>query len=110
MTVKTKASPSLFCSPLPQFTQALSDIQIAMKVLDNGKKHGEEVHPIDRHYKGLQCQLTPVEHEDKLFGLIEKYVKQTHAKTHNQYRMEVTDVFEMERCGEKEAFNDVGNR
>ena len=82
-----------------------------MKVLDDGKKKQEgEVHPIDRHYKGLQCQLTPVEHEDKLFGLIEKYVKQTHAKTHNQYRMEVTDVFEMERNGEKEAFTDVGNR
>ena len=81
-----------------------------MKVLDDGKKHEEEVHPIDCHYKGLQCQLTPVEHEDKLFDFIEKYVKQTHAKTHNQYRMEVTDVFEMERSGEKEAFNDVGNR
>jgi poly [ADP-ribose] polymerase len=51
-----------------------------------------------------------VKREDKLFGLIEKYVKHTHAKTHNQYRMEVTDVFEMERSGEKEAFNDVGNR
>ena len=81
-----------------------------MKVLDDGKKHEEELHPIDRHYKGLQCQLTMVKREDKLFGLIEKYVKQTHAKTHSQYRMEVTDVFEMERSGEKEAFNDVGNR
>ena len=99
-----------FDPSFPQFMQALSDIQIAMKVLDDGKKHAEEVHPVDRHYKGLQCQLTPVKHEDKLFGLIEKYVKQTHAKTHNQYRMEVTDVFAVERNREKEAFNDVGNR
>ena len=81
-----------------------------MKVLDESKKHKEEEHPVDRHYKGLHCQLAPLEHEDKLFGLIEKYVKQTHAKTHNQYWMEVTDVFEMERNGEKEGFKDVGNR
>ena len=84
-----------------------------MKVLDEGgvrKKGEEQEHPVDRHYKGLKCQLTPVEREDKLFALIEKYVKQTHAKTHSQYWMEVTDVFEMERSGEKEAFKDVGNR
>lgn len=93
--------------------QALSDIQIAMKVLDDGgvrKKDEELEHMIDHHYKGLNCQLTPIEREDKLFGLIERYVKQTHAKTHSQYRMEVTDVFEMERRVEREAFNDVGNR
>ena len=82
-----------------------------MKVLDDDEKTlGEEEHPIDRHYKGLQCQLTALNREDKLFGLVEKYVKQTHAKTHGQYRMEVTDVFEMERNGEKEVFKDVGNR
>ena len=40
--------------------------------------------------------------------MVIKYVRQTHAKTHSQYRMEVTDVFAMERSGEKEAFNDVG--
>lgn len=84
-----------------------------MKVLDDGglhKKDEELEHVIDRHYKGLNCQLTPIEQEDKLFDLIERYVKQTHAKTHSQYRMEVTDVFEMERRGEREAFRDVGNR
>lgn len=90
----------------------MSDIQIAMKVLGEGGagRKGEDEHPIDRHYKGLNCQLATIEHEDKLFGLIEKYVKQTHAKTHNQYQMEVTDVFEVARSGEREAFKDVGNR
>ena len=93
--------------------QALSDIQIALKVLDDGgvsKKEREKEHPIDRHYKGLECQLVPVEREDSAFAMVEKYVKQTHAKTHSQYRMEVVDVFEMDRGQEKAAFNDVGNR
>ena len=84
-----------------------------MKVLEDGgvrKKDEEPEHMIDCHYKGLNCQLTPIEREDRLFSLIEKYVKQTHAKTHSQYRMEVTDVFEMERRGERQALRDVGNR
>lgn len=42
--------------------------------------------------------------------MIEKYVRQTHAPTHNQYRMEVCEVFEVEREGEEDQFNDVGNR
>lgn len=83
-----------------------------MKVLDSGarRKGEEEQHPIDCHYRELKCQLSPVERENGLFSLVEKYVRQTHAKTHSQYRMEVLDVFEMDRSGEKEAFRDVGNR
>ena len=84
-----------------------------MKVLDDRgmrEKDKELEHAVDSHYKGLNCRLTPIEREDKLFDLIERYVKQTHAKTHSQYRMEVTDVFEMERKEEREAFRDVGNR
>ena len=41
---------------------------------------------------------------------MEKYIRQTHAKTHNQYHLEVLDVFEVDRQGEKEGFKDVGNR
>lgn len=66
--------------------------------------------PIDRHYHGLNCTLTPVDHEDEEFGLVEKYVHQTHAKTHSQYRLEVKELFQVQRQGEAETFKDVGNR
>ena len=42
--------------------------------------------------------------------MIKKYVRQTHAKTHNQYTLTVADVFKMEKEGENESFKDVGNR
>ena len=42
--------------------------------------------------------------------MIEKYVRQTHAPTHNMYRTEVCEVFEVEREGEEDQFNDFGNR
>ena len=42
--------------------------------------------------------------------MIEKYVRQTHAPTHNMYRTEVCEVFEVEREGEEDQFNDLGNK
>ena len=66
--------------------------------------------PLDRHYQGLNCTLAPVDHEDEAFRMVEKYVKQTHAKTHNQYQLEVKEVFGIERHGEAQDFKDVGNR
>lgn len=40
--------------------------------------------------------------------MIAKYLENTHASTHNQYHMELLDVFSLEH--EKKAFTDVGNR
>ncbi len=89
------------------FFQTLSDIQIAMKVLHEGDK---KENPLDRHYHSLHCDLEPVDKEDDVFGTIEKYVKQTHASTHNLYRLEVQQVFLVNREGEELAFKDKGNR
>ena len=40
--------------------------------------------------------------------MIAKYLENTHASTHNQYHMELLDVFALEK--ETKAFTDVGNR
>ena len=87
--------------------QTLSDIQVALKVLSEGDSKDN---PIDRHYHGLNCALTPVDHEDEVFAMVVKYVRHTHAKTHSQYQLEVKEVFRVERKGEAENFKDVGNR
>ena len=36
-----------------------------MRVLSKGA--GREEHPIDGHYRGLNCQLSPIDHEDDSF-------------------------------------------
>lgn len=87
--------------------QTLSDIQIALKVLSGGDKQDSL---IDRHYQGLNCTLNPLDHEEEEFVLVDRYVRQTHAKTHSQYRLQVEEVFQVDRQGEREAFQDVGNR
>lgn len=78
-----------------------------MKVLSGGDIKES---PIDNHYHGLHCTLSPVDKEDEVFATVEKYVHQTHAKTHNQYRLQVQDIFLVEREGETDHFKDVGNR
>jgi hypothetical protein len=40
--------------------------------------------------------------------MVEQYLLNTHAQTHNQYNMEVVDVFAVQH--QKENFVDVGNR
>ena len=88
--------------------QALGDIQIALKML--GSKREEEENPVDQHYHGLHCGIKPLDHSDEVFNVVEKYVRQTHGKTHTQYTLQVLDVYALEREGEQEVFADVGNR
>ena len=64
LTTYPTAFPSM--SSLVPKLQALGDIQIAMKVLSGGTE-GEPIHPIDRHYHGLKCQLSPLDSEDDTF-------------------------------------------
>ena len=63
----------------PSLLQALGDIQIAMSVLHH--KNADE-HPLDTHYQQLHCSLTPVEKEEEVFSIVERYARQTHGKTH----------------------------
>jgi poly [ADP-ribose] polymerase len=41
---------------------------------------------------------------------LESYLQTTHATTHNQYKMELLDVYDVEKAGEKEKYTDHGNR
>ena len=45
-----------------------------------------------------------------MFQMIDKYLQNTHAATHNQYKMKILDVFDMAKHGEAGKFNDCGNR
>ena len=69
------------------------------------------LNPIDQHYMNLQCDLDVLDRSTDEFGIIEKYTQNTHAATHNQYKMQVIDVFAFQRCQQNQAaFKDVGNR
>ncbi|KAJ8041109.1 Poly [ADP-ribose] polymerase 2 [Holothuria leucospilota] len=88
--------------------EALGDIQVAMTVLKAATTVDE--HPIDRQYHALKCELKAVEKTHEDFKMVQEYLKNTHAPTHSHYSMEVLDLFEVDKEGEKASFKDVGNR
>ncbi|XP_041849099.1 poly [ADP-ribose] polymerase 2 isoform X2 [Melanotaenia boesemani] len=82
--------------------EALSDIQIAVKMVQSSADSDE--HPLDRQYHSLQCKLQPLDSSSNEFKVIEKYLKSTHAPTHSDYTMTVTDIFSVDRDKESSNF------
>ncbi len=88
---------------------ALSQIEIAMSIIKS--EAGGDQNPVDHQYSALKCDIKPLDKEDARFKLIDKYVKNTHADTHNYYQMQVEDVFVLDKEGERENFmQSIGNR
>ncbi|XP_067308481.1 poly [ADP-ribose] polymerase 2 [Pseudorasbora parva] len=83
--------------------EALSDIQIAVKMVQSSVQSDE--HPLDRHYRSLQCRLQPLDSHSNEYKVIEKYLQSTHAPTHTDYTMSILDIFAVAREGENDKFN-----
>ncbi|KAM4551458.1 poly [ADP-ribose] polymerase 2 [Odontesthes bonariensis] len=89
--------------------EALSDIQIAVKMVQSSKE-GDE-HPLDRQYHSLQCGVQPLDSSSPEYAVIEKYLQSTHAPTHSDFTMSVLDIFSLDRDGESGGFlSDLHNR
>ncbi|XP_034412076.1 poly [ADP-ribose] polymerase 2 isoform X2 [Cyclopterus lumpus] len=82
--------------------EALSDIQIAVKMVQSSKD-GDE-HPLDRQYSSLHCQMQPLDSSSHEYTVVEKYLQSTHATTHHNFTMTVLDIFSVDREGERNNF------
>lgn len=61
--------PPLIATPQALKTEldlmkALEDIEVAFSIIKNEKKGN--THPADRHYDGLQCELSPLSENDEM--------------------------------------------
>lgn len=74
--------------------QSLEDIQVFTKLLDQGGEDGD-ANELDSNYKKLNMNITPLDKSSETYKLLIEYVKNTHAKTHTAYRLEVEDIFEL---------------
>ncbi|CAF0764637.1 unnamed protein product [Rotaria sordida] len=83
----------------------LREIEIAYSMLDQSNNTiDSSEHPIDVHYKKLKCVVEPVDHNSDEFKLIEQYMINTHAKTHDQYTLKLRELFKTAREGEFDRF------
>ncbi|GER24726.1 poly [ADP-ribose] polymerase family protein [Striga asiatica] len=99
---------SLFVIDTPQklkhkleMVEALGEIEVAMKLIEDGTDMED---PLYSQYRLLHCDLVPLEVASEEFSMIQKYTKNTHAKTHSDYDVDIVQIFKVSREGEAERF------
>uniref|UniRef100_UPI00253FF485 poly [ADP-ribose] polymerase 2 isoform X1 n=1 Tax=Euleptes europaea TaxID=460621 RepID=UPI00253FF485 len=80
-----------------QLLEALGEIRIAIKLVRSEQLDLE--HPLDRNYRGLSCQLQPLERDNPDFQVLERYLLSTHAPTHKDYTMTLLEAFVLNKEG-----------
>ena len=80
----------------------LMEIEIAYNLMNADTD--SDINPLDAHYEQLKTELVPLKKDSEEFQLIEKYVQNTHAATHDTYTLDVEDVFKVERKAEKRRY------
>ncbi|XP_012872731.1 PREDICTED: poly [ADP-ribose] polymerase 1 [Dipodomys ordii] len=81
----------------------LLDIEVAYSLLRGGSDDGSK-DPIDVNYEKLKTDIQVVDKDSEEAEIIRKYVKNTHATTHNAYDLEVVDIFRIDREGESQRY------
>ncbi|XP_046535174.1 poly [ADP-ribose] polymerase 1 [Equus quagga] len=81
----------------------LLDIEVAYSLLRGGSDDSSK-DPIDVNYEKLKTDIKVVDKDSEEAETIRKYVKNTHATTHNAYDLEVVDIFKIEREGESQRY------
>lgn len=82
--------------------QSLMELEVAYSFLQT--ETDEAKSPLDGHYKQLNTELKPLGRDSEEFKLLQNYVTNTHADTHANFELEIEDIFNVERAGEKRRF------
>lgn len=85
----------------------LKNLEVAVKISKQG------ITDLDSAYNSLNSDIKPLSKDSNEWKIIENYIKNTHGSTHN-YKVELVDVFELNRNGEKpevkKTIEQIGNR
>jgi poly [ADP-ribose] polymerase len=79
---------------------SLLDIEIAFKILNLGSAEDEEADPVDTHYKKLRCGMEVLDEQSDEYKLLLRYIANTHASSHDNYKIVVKSIVKLERDGE----------
>ncbi|KAK6618637.1 hypothetical protein RUM43_013028 [Polyplax serrata] len=80
---------------------SLMDIEIAYKLLQDCEESDKS---IDDCYSKLNTKIIDLDPKSDEYKTIELYVKNTHAKTHSNYTLDIENVFKIERKGEAQRY------
>lgn len=77
----------------------LMELEIAYNLMKSSSSGS-----VDSHYEQLKAEIGVLERDSTEFSIIEEYVKNTHAPTHDAYKLVITEVFTVKRQGEEKRF------
>ncbi|KAL4507012.1 hypothetical protein ABPG72_001805 [Tetrahymena utriculariae] len=88
-----------------EMIDSIQNIQIATKIIEDQSqaKDGIMINLIQSKYEKLNCTITPLK-DEKIQQNIQTYLENTHSYIHDRYTLEIEDIFEVERKGEKEQY------
>jgi len=89
-----------------QLIELISNIKLAQGVIDQEREASRNM--LDHYYEDLHCQIVEVERDSDEFALVEKALITTTKS--NGPKIELVDLFSIEREGERDNFNDLPNR
>ncbi|KAJ1564872.1 Poly [ADP-ribose] polymerase 1, partial [Nowakowskiella sp. JEL0078] len=87
-----------------EMLDTLMEIEEAQKIIGQGMED-DGIDPIDSHYRGLKTDLEVIPKNTPEWNIIEECTRTTHAPTHNQYKLNILEVFKVMRQGERERFD-----
>ncbi|KAF4667304.1 Poly [ADP-ribose] polymerase 2 [Perkinsus olseni] len=93
-----------------QLLEDLQDMGKANEVMENTavavKKEDMLVpNPVDVQYQRLHCGLEPLKPEDEEFHMVEEYMRNTHAPTHNDFTAKPVAVFKASKTAEDDEWS-----
>jgi len=94
--------------------ESLLEMEVASRLMkEQQSQHSKKDHPLERCYGRLRADIRPLQADSPEFGLVQRYVNNTHGQTHSSYRLDVVGVYAVSRHEEEkryEAWRDNSNR
>ncbi|GAB6020530.1 hypothetical protein CHUAL_003213 [Chamberlinius hualienensis] len=86
-----------------EMLESLLEIELAYNMI-KGVDSSKDQSPIDSYYITLKTDIQALGKATDEFDVLKKYVKNTHASTHNQYSLAIKDIFKINRNGEEKRY------
>lgn len=89
---------------------SLSQIQIYSNLM-NEKVIDDHLPDLDIKYSKLKCEIIPLNKDVPIYPVLLRYLKNTQAKTHDKYIIELVGIFAVRRPQEEEKYTKhIGNK
>ncbi|KYQ93045.1 poly(ADP-ribosyl)transferase [Tieghemostelium lacteum] len=92
-----------------QLVEALIDIDIANALAKEYEADISGASEVESHYNSLKTKIEPLDKNSEIYDILKNYYLNSHDQKYFDFKVEVEDIFSVEREGEKERFKPWDN-